>query len=227
MWQERLLAVFLVHSPFIINHLYKITGWTSLFCLCSFSADHRSIREENLRHFGFFISSRIMPGRKIRLTGGSSLIIVGTSLNNNAVSKTMKGNVTVVEQRRSFESRLDWSERVKELTSFLFTCHDHWIASSWIFSWWIIKKNPRTDSPLHLNFFKNSTDDRQTKSSSHWSTNSISQSAKDFAPKGNHLTWLNRWTVLFINRKSLMILEYVWTWRSARRSTSRKSRRER
>lgn len=32
-----------------------------------------------------------MPGRKIRLTSGSSLIIIGTSLTNPA-SKTIKGN---------------------------------------------------------------------------------------------------------------------------------------
>jgi hypothetical protein len=32
-----------------------------------------------------------MPGRKIRLTSGSSLIIIGTSLVNPA-SKTIKGN---------------------------------------------------------------------------------------------------------------------------------------
>ena len=31
-----------------------------------------------------------MPGRKIRLTSGSSLIIVGTSMTNSS-SKTMKG----------------------------------------------------------------------------------------------------------------------------------------
>jgi hypothetical protein len=37
-----------------------------------------------------------MPGRKIRLTSGSSLIIIGTSLSNSP-SKTIKGNYIVYD----------------------------------------------------------------------------------------------------------------------------------
>jgi hypothetical protein len=35
-----------------------------------------------------------MPGRKIRITSGSSLIIIGTSL-GNLPSKTLKGNTSI------------------------------------------------------------------------------------------------------------------------------------
>jgi hypothetical protein len=37
-----------------------------------------------------------MPGRKIRLTSGSSLIIIGTSL-GSATSKNIKGNIGYIE----------------------------------------------------------------------------------------------------------------------------------
>ena len=59
-------------------------------------------------------TERKMPGRKIRLTSGSSLIIIGTSLTNPSTSKAIKGNSIVEENALN---------RERQIQSILFNFH--------------------------------------------------------------------------------------------------------